>query len=282
MSSLDYIELTCKLEPIEPWREILIAQLADIGFDSFEETYEGFKAYIPKSEYNEESQAFAMALPAAEVNPVTSVETADIKGINWNQEWEKNFNPIWVAKRVFIRAPFHAANHDALYEVVIEPKMSFGTGHHETTRLIIEWMLESNLSLKSLLDMGCGTGVLAVLAAKMGASRVVAIDNYIYAYENTRDNMLRNGLSGVVVKHGDASILGDETFDVILANITRNVLLEDLPKYHAVLRDGGVLFLSGFLEADKDVVIDRAHGLGLVLKGEKYLEKWVSLKMVKP
>lgn len=282
MADLDYIELTCKLDPIEPWREILIAQLADIGFDSFEETYEGFKAYILVTAYNKELLDEAVKLPAAKGSPVVSLEVSNIKGINWNLEWERNYKPIWIKDRVYIRAPFHAANPDASYEIVIEPKMSFGTGHHETTRLIIEWMLENDFYMKSLLDMGCGTGVLAVLAAKMGASRVVAIDNYIYAYENSRDNIRRNGFSHVVVRHGDASILGDETFDVILANITRNVLLEDLPKYYSVLNKGGKMYLSGFLESDKGIIIDSARKLGLVMQGEKHLEKWVSVKLVRP
>ncbi len=282
MAAMDYIELHCHLDPLEPWREILIAQLADIGFDSFEETYDGFKAYVLESAFSDEHFSDAIKLPAADANPIVSIQLSDIKGINWNQEWESHFQPIWVKNRVLIRAPFHEKNPDAEFEIVIEPKMSFGTGHHETTRLIIEWMLEGDFQGVSALDMGCGTGVLAIFAAQKGAHRVVAIDNYIFAYENTCDNVNRNGFAHIIVKHGDATLLGDESYDVILANITRNVLLEDLPKYYSVLHRGGELYLSGFLDIDKDLVVNAARGLGMELLGEKRLEDWVSVRLRKP
>jgi ribosomal protein L11 methyltransferase len=281
MGTMDYIELTCKLNPLEPWREILIAQLADIGFESFEETYDGFKAYVPEAEFNDQQFADAITLPAAETNPIASLHVSDIKGINWNQEWERHFQAIWIKDRVLIRAPFHEKDPSAEYEMIIEPKMSFGTGHHETTRLMIELMLESDFRNMSMLDMGCGTGVLAIFAAQKGAQRVTALDNYIFAYENSCDNVQRNGLTNIVVKHGDASLLGDESYDVILANITRNVLLADMPKYHSVLNSGGELFLSGFLEFDKELIVSRATTLGFHLIEEKRLQDWVALRMRK-
>jgi ribosomal protein L11 methyltransferase len=283
MVPMDYIELTCKLDPLEPWREILIAQLADIGFDSFEETYDGLKAYVLESVFNDKQFEDAVRLPAAETNPIVSLHLSDIKGINWNQEWERHFQAVWIKDRVLIRAPFHDAEPKAEFEVIIEPKMSFGTGHHETTRLVIEWMLECDFRGLSVLDMGCGTGVLAIFAAKKGARTVTAIDNYVFAFENSCDNVQRNGFPDIVtVKHGDASLLGDESYDKILANITRNVLLEDLPTYYSVLNNGGELFLSGFLATDRDMIVDRASALGLRFIGEKHMQDWVAVRMKKP
>ena len=276
---MDYMELCCKLDPLEPWREILIAQLSDIGFESFEETHDGFKAYIPVSLLDEELLEEACMLPASDKNPILARELKHIKTINWNEEWERHFEPIQVDDQVHIRAPFHEPQPHMPYEIVIEPKMSFGTGHHETTRLVVRWMLETDMTNTSVLDMGCGTGILAILAAKMGAARVVAIDNYMFAYENTLDNLERNGLPGVVARHGDAGILGDEVFDIILANITRNVLLEDMKAYHSVLRPGGLLFVSGFLQIDKQLIVDHASRLGFLCEGEKTIDNWVGLRL---
>ncbi len=279
---MEYVELICKIDVLEPWREILIAQLADAGFDSFEETYDGFRAYIVADDFNEDLLQQAMALPGAEENPVKSVSHAVFKAVNWNQEWEKRFEPIWITDKLYVRAPFHDANPDAAVEVVIEPRMSFGTGHHQTTRLVAMWLLEAGWEGKSVLDMGCGTGILAILAAKLGASRIVAIDNYQFAFENAQDNVLRNGFPGIQVIHGDASVLGKESFDLVIANITRNVLIDDMPKYVHVLNKGGCLILSGFLFQDKHLIEKQAIKLGLQAIGEKILEDWVSLKFIKP
>lgn len=276
---MDYMELYCKLDPLEPWREILIAQLSDIGFESFEETHDGFKAYIPVSMLDEELLEETCMLPASDKNPIQARELKHIKTINWNEEWERHFEPIQVDDKVYIRAPFHDPKPHIPYEIVIEPKMSFGTGHHETTRLVVQWMLETDMTNASVLDMGCGTGILAILAAKMGASRVVAIDNYMFAYENTLDNLERNGLAGVVARHGDAGILGEEFFDIILANITRNVLLEDMKAYRSVMQPGGLLFVSGFLQVDKQLIVRHASGLGFRFEGEKTIEDWVGLRL---
>lgn len=278
---MEYIELTCRLNPIEPWREILIAQLADSGFDSFEETFEGFKAYVEAGQFNRQAMDEAMMLPEAEDNPVVSFEIATYKAENWNEAWEKKFDPVNVSGQLYIRAPFHDANPDVPIEIIIEPRMSFGTGHHETTRLVAMWLLEADMAGKSVLDMGCGTGILAILAAKKGAGRILAIDNYPFAYENTIDNVQRNGFPGIDVRLGDASLLGGEAFDVVLANITRNVLLEDMAKYFSVMKPGGELYLSGFLLVDKKLVLDHAFGLGLSYAGEKLIDDWVSLKLIK-
>jgi len=277
---MDYIELCCTVDPLEPWREILIAQLAEAGFESFEETPNGLNAYIQGALFDNDSLAEALSIPGGDSNPVVSWEIKNIETINWNTEWELHFEPITIGDKVVVRAPFHESNPHMPFEIIIEPRMSFGTGHHETTRLIIEWMLETEMKDRSVLDMGCGTGILAIVAAKMEAARVVAIDNYLVACENAAGNMGRNGLTGVVVRHGDAGLLGDETFDVILANITRNVLLEDMKTYKSVLNPGGMMFLSGFLEFDGQAIIRHAASLGLVPAGEKKLADWVGLKLI--
>ncbi len=278
---MEYIELSCKLSPTEPWTDIFIAELAEAGFESFTEDEQGFKAYIPSCHYPAEmvKSIFESKRPLSPEK--LSWQVVRIGGKNWNAVWESNFQPVVIDDRCHIRAPFHEAKDSIEYEIIIEPKMSFGTGHHETTSLVVKWLLETDLKGKSVLDMGCGTGILAILAAKMGADRVTAIDNYIYAWENTLENAERNHVS-MKVLHGDASLLGKESFDVVIANITRNVLLEDMPAYNKVLNKGGVIFLSGFLSFDKDAIFAAGNSLGLQYAGEKTLKDWVSLKLVKP
>ncbi len=279
---MNYVEVKCAVEPLEPWMEILIAELADVGFESFSEEENGFKAYISACGYSakavkhifEKKREFAPEKLSFEINKIGSK--------NWNAVWEGNFEAVTIAGRCHIRAPFHQPQPEIDFDIVIEPKMSFGTGHHETTSLVVEWLLETDLRGKTVLDMGCGTGVLAILAAKKGAGRVTAIDNYLFAYENTIENAERNGIDDMKVFHGDAKLLSDESYDVVIANITRNVLLEDMATYDKVLNHGGVMLLSGFLYFDKDVIFAEAMHLGFQNGGEKTLKDWVSLKLLKP
>lgn len=278
---MDYVELTCRVTPLEPWRDILIAQLADAGFESFEENADGFKAYVSSGEYNEALMQEALLLPQVEEAPQVDFEVLQINGKNWNKVWESNFEPVLVDDRCYIRAPFHEPRPDVEHEIVIEPKMSFGTGHHETTFLMTQWLLDTDFEGKSVLDMGCGTGILAILAAKKGAQPVTAIDNYIYAFENTVENVIRNDVEAVKVFHGDSGLLGSETFDVIIANITRNVLMADMEKYAGVLNHQGSLFLSGFLEKDREDIVGQAARFGLEYKGEKQQKDWLAVLLVK-
>ncbi len=278
---MDYIEVSCRLNPPEPWADILIAELSDIGFDSFSEETDGFRAYIPACKYRSKPVKALFEKYRSAGPEKMSFEVNRLGGRNWNAVWESNFEPVLVAGKCLIRAPFHAAAEGLRHEIIIEPKMSFGTGHHETTSLVVEWLLEMDLKGKAVLDMGCGTGVLAILAAQKGAGPVTAIDNYIYAWENTMENAKRNGIQDMRVLHGDASLLGDERYDVIAANITRNVLLEDMMVYERVLNNGGFLLLSGFLAFDKDVIFAEADRLGLQLSGEKQQNDWVSFKLKK-
>ncbi len=280
-SSLDYIQLTCRLNPVQPWSDIFIAELADIGFESFEETDFGFKAYIGAADFNEELMKAALFPQGAEAKPEVEYAFLKIDGKNWNQVWESNFEPVLIGNACYVRAPFHPEMPGVEMEFVIEPKMSFGTGHHETTSLMVEWLLEEFFKGKSVLDMGCGTGLLAIMAARKGAKPVTAIDNYIYAYENTIENAQRNNTPWINVLHGDASLLGNETYDVIIANITKNVLLQDMEKYVSVLNPGGVLLLSGFLEKDRSDMVSCVQDLGLAFDGEKKKKDWLALRFVK-
>jgi ribosomal protein L11 methyltransferase len=281
MDSINYVEVTAKVSPIEPWTDLLIAELAEIGFESFEETSEGFKAYIPAGDFDEE-KLDAIVLPEEEAsNVMFHFEIKHIDSKNWNEVWESNFEPVDVDGKCYIRAPFHPEKTGYQYEILIEPKMSFGTGHHETTTLMVQWELETDFEEKSVLDMGCGTGILAILARMRGASPVLAIDNYIYAWENTLENIQRNNTPDIKVEHGDASLLGNERFDIILANITRNVLLEDMKVYASVLKPSGTIFISGFFEADLNELVSEAEKYGLKYSAHKQNKEWVAIKLVK-
>ncbi len=281
MNTTDYIQVTAIVNPPQPWSDLLIAELAEIGFESFEENLRGFKAFIPSDQFDEE-KLNGVTLAEAEVSEVEfsfSVET--ISSRNWNEEWESNFEPVDVEGKCYIRAPFHASKENYPYQIVIEPKMSFGTGHHETTTLMVQWMLETDFSGKSVLDMGCGTGILAILASMMGANPVTAIDNYPWAWENTLENIQANETENVKAFLGDASLLGDEMYDIILANITKNVLKEDLNNYASVLKDNGLLFISGFFKEDVEELKEVAQNYGLKETGCKTKKEWAGVRFIK-
>ncbi len=282
---MDYIEIHCQLFPVEPWTEILIAELSALGFESFSEEEDGFRAYIGACSYRSKPVTELFERYRKDGPQKLSVEVSRMGGKNWNAVWESNFEPVRVGDQCLIRAPFHKNDPDVSHEIIIEPKMSFGTGHHATTVLMIQFMLNMEFAEKSVLDMGCGTGVLAILAARLGAARVTAIDNYLYAYENTQENAKRNQVSHIKVLHGDASLLSEqqnEQYAVILANITRNVLLEDMPAYCQVLQSGGDLIISGFMAFDKDVIFAAANKFGLQFCEEKFQGDWVAVKFMKP
>ncbi len=279
MSTMDYVEVTALVDPPQPWSDLLITELAEIGFESFEENLRGFKAYIPSADFDEEKLK-ALNLHEEEAKNVQfSFSIKKIDNENWNQVWESNFEPVDVDNQCYIRAPFHQPKPDYPYEIIIEPKMSFGTGHHETTTLMVSWMLETDFKGKQVLDIGCGTGILAILAAKKGADTVLAIDNYPYAWENTLENVARNNTPNIRVKLGDATLLGIETFDIILANITRNVLMEDMEKFVSVLKTGGELYISGFFADDMKEITDKAVTYGVRAMAHKQNKEWVAVKL---
>ncbi|MGB3948852.1 MAG: 50S ribosomal protein L11 methyltransferase [Bacteroidia bacterium] len=276
---MSYTELIINVEPKEQGSDVLIAELSEIGFDTFTENELGFSAYIETAKYS-----------ATEVNTIFSnysnvfkinFKTTIIEQQNWNKEWESSFQPIDVDGKCIIRAPFHAKDKEYEFDIIIEPKMSFGTGHHNTTQLMIQKLMKLNVTDKALLDMGCGTGVLAILAAKMNAKPITAIDIDNWSFENTLENLEKNNINSVDVHKGNASLLDKKVFHTILANINKNVLLSDMAIYTNVLEKNGNLLLSGFFETDINELTEKAFSLDLSLIEKKVNEKWAMLHFTK-
>ena len=273
-----YIEYRFKINPKEPATEILIAELGNLNFESFVETEEGLTAYIQKEDWHTNILDEVFILQSKEFNIVA--EYSEIAQTNWNAEWEKNFNPIIVDNLVSIRAPFHN-NPNVKYDIVIEPKMSFGTGHHETTHMMVQHLLQLKLENKKVLDMGCGTGILAIFAEMKGAKPIDAIDIDNWCYLNSIENAERNNCNSISVYEGDASLLNNKNYDVIIANINRNILLNDIKIYANCLSSGGILLLSGFYKEDFTIINKEAENQNLKLDGELTKNNWMSLKFVK-
>jgi len=270
-----YIEYNFTFSPKEPISEILIAELGNVGFESFVETENGVTAYIQKTDWSAEILADVFVLNSDEFS--IEYNQNEVPQTNWNAEWEKNFEPIQVDDLVSIRAPFHE-NPNLKYDIVIEPKMSFGTGHHETTHMMVQHLLQLDLENKKVLDMGCGTGILAIFAEMKGAKPLDAIDIDNWCYENSIENVTRNNCENISVYEGDATLLVDKKYDVIIANINRNILLTDMKVYTNCLQEGGILLLSGFYEQDIPVIDAEVSKYGLKL--EKFIQRnnWVALK----
>ena len=270
-----YIEYNFTFSPKEPISEILIAELGNVGFESFVETENGVTAYIQKTDWSAEILADVFVLNSDEFS--IEYNQNEVPQTNWNAEWEKNFEPIQVDDLVSIRAPFHE-NPNLKYDIVIEPKMSFGTGHHETTHMMVQHLLQLDLENKKVLDMGCGTGILAIFAEMKGAKPLDAIDIDNWCYENSIENVTRNNCENISVYEGDATLLVDKKYDVIIANINRNILLMDMKVYTNCLEEGGILLLSGFYEQDMPVIDAEVSKYGLKL--EKFIQRnnWVALK----
>ncbi|WP_418603029.1 50S ribosomal protein L11 methyltransferase [Hwangdonia sp.] len=277
MSNSIYIGYYFKVQPLQPATEILIAELGYAGFESFVENEDGVTAYIQKNEWQKDILDDIQILNSDEFEISYTFE--DIEQTNWNEEWEKNFNPIVVDNLCSVRAPFHQ-KPNTKYDIIIEPKMSFGTGHHETTHMMIQHILNNDFKDKSVLDMGCGTGVLAILAEIKGAKPIDAIDYDNWCYLNSLENVERNNCKNITVLEGDANLLKNKKYDIIIANINRNILLQDMKTYTACLNKNGMLFLSGFY-AD-DISIIQAECEKYMLKFAEKLERnnWVSLKFL--
>ncbi|WP_299226657.1 50S ribosomal protein L11 methyltransferase [uncultured Psychroserpens sp.] len=277
MSNTIYIGYYFKVNPLQPGVEILIAELGYAGFESFVETETGVTAYIQKEDWNKDILDSVQILNSEEFDISFTFE--DIAQTNWNEEWEKNFNPIVVDKVCSVRAPFHEVL-DTEYDIIIEPKMSFGTGHHETTHMMIQHILKNNFTNKSVLDMGCGTGVLAILAELKGAQPIDAIDYDNWCYVNSIENVEHNQCKHITVLEGDASLLVNKHYDIIIANINRNILLNDLKIYVSSLNKNGMVFLSGFYKDDIEIIENVCNKFGL--SHVETLEKnhWVALKFV--
>ncbi len=277
MNYISYtFEIKSKTLAVQTAMEILIAELGAVGFESFTEKENGLIAYIQKKDWFEGVLDDIQLLQSDEV--VITYDMEEIEPVNWNSEWEKNFEPIQVDGLVSIRAPFHEDPH-LKYDIVIEPKMSFGTGHHETTHLMIQHLMNIDLKGKSVLDMGCGTGILAIFAEMKGASKLDAIDIDSWCYENSMENVDRNKCKNISVYEGDASLLQDKKYDVIIANINRNILLQDIRVYAKILNKNGILLLSGFYTEDIPVIEKEAKNNHLKLVKKLARNNWAGLKL---
>lgn len=274
---MNFTELTVQVETA--FAEILIAELAELGYDTFVETEQGIQAYITEDQYD----AAAVAEITERYAGMTqiSTETRTIPKANWNEEWEKNYDPILVDDRCLIRATFHAPNPDIPMEIVIVPKMSFGTGHHATTYLMTRHLLDTDVKGKKALDAGCGTGILAILAAKLGASQVDAYDIDTWCVENSLENFELNDQQQISIAEGTiANVKLDPPYDLILANINKNVLLDEMEAYAKQLSNGGMLYLSGFYTPDIPDLLAVAEPLGFREIGRDERNQWACLRLL--
>lgn len=279
---MKYIEATMKAQPCnETITDVLAALMAEIGFESFVPGENGIEAYIQKALFDEGALKQVLNdFPIPEVNLSYTLTEPEDK--DWNEEWEKNFfQPIVIGDRCVIHSTFHTDYPKAEYDIVINPQMAFGTGHHETTSSIIAELLDADLKDKSVLDMGCGTSILAILASMRGAHPVTAIDIDDWCVNNSRDNIALNHIDNITVELGDASLLkGRKPFDVIIANINRNILLADMPAYAACMHPGSELYMSGFYVEDIPAIREKAESLGLVFTHHREKNRWVAVKFV--
>lgn len=274
---MQYIKVTVVISPFSTEKaEIVMAFLAEIGYESFLETETGIEAFIQAKDFNNDRlNRISIPFEATQLQFLHE-EMADI---NWNEEWEKNyFQPIVVKNQCVVRSPFHAPMPEIPLEIVIEPKMSFGTGHHETTAMMMETLLELPVENKTILDMGCGTGILGILASMRGSSDVTGIDIDEWCTTNSEENCQLNGISNMTIKLGDAAALEAEgQFDIILANINKNILLEDIQHYVKHLKTKGLLVMSGFYASDLPDIDAEACKQNLTLKTSKENNHWVAV-----
>lgn len=270
-----YLEVVFKYNPAVTDGEILLAILAEMGFDSFREDESVLIGYIEKDKLDIDAINNFGPVSRGEV----IFEQGELEDVNWNEEWEKNYEPVNIEDRCYLRADFHPVRNDFEYEVVITPKMSFGTGHHDTTYLMIKHMLDMDFSGKTVFDIGTGTGVLAIFAAMKGAYRVLAIDNSPWSVGNTRENAERNKIQlEIDVRESEIQNIEPLKFDILLANINRNVILEDLGRYKASMKPNSKLLLSGIMEHDEHIIRDRAQSFGLELILTDKRGQWIFLE----
>lgn len=274
---MNYYELTIQLSDFDRWNDILVAYLADLDYESFQEEAPLLKAYIQEASYNGEALQKRLNDLQSEQEVVTSFEVKLIPQENWNAQWEARFEPVFIDEVIRIVAPFHHLGAFTGIEIVIEPKMSFGTGHHQTTHLMCATMMEMDFQGKRVLDMGSGTGVLAILAEKRGAAEIVAIDIEAWSAENCADNALRNDCQHIQSIHGGIDVIPTEPFDYILANINKNVLTAQISTYVERMKSGAYLFLSGFFVSDTDELKIMALDLNLQFQAQHEREGWAVL-----
>ena len=274
---MNYIELTCTIEPFDQTiREILTAELSQIGFESFVETEFELQSYIQEDIFNQDALDSLNIFTNKDFK--ISCKLKNIEEQNWNETWEKEyFQPLHIANQCVIRSSFHKDYPKSNYEILIDPKMSFGTGHHETTSLMIEEILEHNIEGKDILDMGCGTGILAILSSMRGAKNILAIDNDEWSYKNTVENLSLNNIKNVEPLLGDKKDIINKKFDIIFANINKNILLADISQYSKCLNNNGLLLLSGFYTEDYDDLNKVLNKNGLSFKSKRTNNNWMMM-----
>ena len=274
---MKYVEVSFSIIPFEPWNEIIIANLSILPYESFMEEGEYLKAYIQEQDFDPSDLKDLVLKLKTNKGVIINYEYKNIEQQNWNHVWESHFEPVSINDQLHILAPFHPKDKYQGLIIEIEPKMSFGTGHHQTTFLMCDEISSLSLEGKNMLDMGSGTGVLSILAEKCGAKEILAIDIESWSVENCEENTKRNKCSKIISKLGDIIDINGQHFDVIIANINKNVLLSHLPSYSKCINANGILLLSGFFETDAEDLISAAFKENLVLKSKKIKDGWAML-----
>jgi len=277
---MEYLELKLVVVPREPYCEILTYHLSEIGFDMFEDTLDGLKAYILEKSFDE-IQLLEMLKEQSAIGFFVQHEVIHIPWKNWNEEWESNFQPEIIADKIYVRAEFHPSNPGFEHELIVQPRMAFGTGHHPTTAQVMVLMLTIDFKDKTVLDMGSGTGILAILALQLGVKYALAVDNDENAVENSIENAIRNGYPNMEALVGESKDLLHLKFDIILANINRNIIINDLPFYSKMLTNSGRLLTSGYYEQDLKIIQEKANSLGLKYVRHITKNDWCCAEFVK-
>jgi len=278
---MNYLQVNFEFTAIADYQQdLLIAALADIGFDTFEDTANGFNAFIVDDQYNETNLNEALMSFGDELQYTYTVEAIASK--NWNEEWEKNFSPLVINEDCYVRATFHEQQAQYRHEIVIDPKMAFGTGHHQTTTMMMLYILATEMHGKTILDMGAGTGILGILAAKRGAKTITAIDNDDVCYRSAIENAALNKVDNLTLLCGSKEAIPSQNFDIILANINRNILLDQIESYANVLVKDGLIFFSGFYEIpDLDMIKNHCAKFGLIYVDHQKNGEWVAAQFKK-
>jgi len=278
---MQYIQVTFSIGNAADYqKDLLIDELASIGYNTFEDTADGFAAFIELAGYHESDLAEIADRYKNEI--ACSYTVTEIAAENWNEEWEKNFEPLIIDDQCYVRATFHQPQPQFKYEIVIDPKMAFGTGHHQTTTMMMQYILSADVRDKLILDMGCGTGILAILASRAGAGALVAIDNDEVCYLSTLENAALNNIENLTAAWGGKEAIPHLDFDIILANINRNILLDQIADYAKVLKAGGSIFFSGFYESpDLDMIKSACKPFGISYTDHKKIDDWVAARFVR-
>lgn len=276
-----YSSVTFTSADIQEWqKDLLISSLAHLGYDTFEDKENGFSAYIPSAQIDIQALESMLLSEVDGFNIQYDVE--ELEDENWNKLWESNFNPITVGDQCYVRATFHEDRPDMPYQIVIDPKMSFGTGHHQTTSLMLTYILEGDFKNKEVLDMGCGTGILAILSMKCGAKSAHAVDFDEICIASVEENKVLNKVEKITTAHGSKEQLIGLEFDVILANINRNILIDQLDQYALSSRPGALMYVSGFYESeDLPILRAKAEAVGFDFVDNKVLDSWCAAKFIK-